>query len=93
MTVAARPTGRPDSIPLSGRAGSRTQVYIGNALAGPGGPATRHITLVPHLPGVDALCGVPLVEARPGTLREALLSVVCPECRSRATTSAGLVPA
>ncbi|GAB2458820.1 hypothetical protein GCM10027265_04990 [Jatrophihabitans fulvus] len=42
----------------------------------------RHISLVPYMPGLEAVCGEPLRRtAHPGPWRAVIGAVTCPACR------------
>ena len=49
----------------------------------------RHISLVPYIPGLEAICGQQLRTTRPGPRRAVITSATCPACRARGIEIAG----
>ena len=68
--VPARPV-RP------ARPGARPELYLGTEVDSP----VRHLSLVPHVPGLTALCGQVLTATIPYPRREVSdATVSCPAC-------------
>ena len=56
-------------------------VYVAFTAAG---TSERHVSLIPHVPGLEALCGQPVVETRRVSWTFALAATTCLSCRLHA---------
>lgn len=61
-------------------------MYIGSI---DGNFRERHISLVPYVPGLEAICGQQVKVTRAAPWRMAVTSATCPTCRARGIEIAG----